>query len=112
MSKTLQVSATIANGGTTSAEVGVPDGYQLVGIHAPICTGTALTLTAATVTGGTFTAVADKANSAVTHTISGTAHYMALDPTLYKGLQFIKLVSGSSEGADRVFSLVFEKKPT
>ncbi len=111
MSKTIQVTASILISTTTSAEVPFPDGYQLVGIHAPVCTGTALTLTAAPVTGGTFGIVADKANATISHTISATAHYIALDPTLYKGLQYVKLVSGSTELAQRDFSLVFEKKP-
>ncbi len=110
MPKNIQVSATIANGATTSGEVDLPDGYDLVGIFAPVCTGVALTFTAAAAAGGTFVAVADGANSAISKTISGTAHYMALDPLLFQGLQFIKLVSGSSEGADRVFTLVMRKR--
>lgn len=110
MSKLLQVDAVIAISTTTSAEVAVPDGYDLVGIHAPVCTGTALTLTAAKASGGTFVAVANAANSAISHTISGTAHYMGLDPLLYRGLQFIKLVSGSSEAAARTFTLMFQKR--
>ncbi len=109
MGKNLQVAAVIANGDTASAEVVAPDGYSLVGLFAPVCTGTALTITAATATGGTFVAVANAANSGITHTISGTAHYIGLDPTLLQGLQFFKLVSGSAEGAERTFTCVFRK---
>lgn len=110
--KTLQVSATIASGGTTSPAVSVPDGYDMVGIFAPVCTGTALTLTAATTSGGTYTQVKTAADAAVSITISGTAHYIALDPLLFGGLQFVKLVSGSSESADRVFTLIYRKRAT
>lgn len=110
--RTIQKSAVIAASGTTSGEVACPDGYELVGMFAPVCTGTALTLTAATASGGTFVAVANASNSAISHTISGTAHYIALDPTLYRGLQFIKLVSGSSEAADRTFTVIFQKRAT
>lgn len=112
MARNIQIDAVIAISTTTSAEVPVPDGYDLVGIHAPVCTGTALTLTAAKVTGGTFVAVADKTNTAITHTISATAHYIALDPIFYRGLQFMKLVSGSTELAARTFTLVYQKRAT
>ncbi len=112
MSKFMQVPAVIANGATTSGEVIVPEGFDLVGIHAPVCTGTALTLTAAPASGGTFVAVANAANSAISHTISATAHYISLDPLLYQGLQFIKLVSGSAEGAARTFNLIFRRRAT
>lgn len=112
MSKIQQVSATIANGGTTSGEISAPEGCDLVGIFAPVCTGTALTLTAAAAPAGTFVAVKNAADSAISHTISATAHYIALDPTLYRGLKNLKLVSGSSEGAERVFTLVYCKRAT
>lgn len=112
MAKTIQVPATIAINQTTSGEVAVPDGYDLVGMFAPVCTGTALTLTAATASGGTFVAVANAANSAISHTISATAHYIGLDPLLYQGLQFLKLVSGSTELAARAFTLIFRKRPS
>lgn len=107
MARIIKKDAVIANGGTTSGQVNVPDGHELVGIYAPVCTGTALTLTASKTSGGTFLAVKNAADSAISHTISGTAHYIALDSTLYRGLEFIKLVSGSSEGADRTFTCVF-----
>lgn len=112
--KTIQqdVTITIAQSTTVSAEAAVPDGYDLVGIHAPACTGTALTFTAAKAAGGTHGVVANSANSAISLTISGTAHYIALDPLLFQGLQFIKLVSGSAEAANRTFTLVFAKRPT
>lgn len=111
--KTIQqdVTITIADSTTVSAAAAVPDGYELVGMFAPICTGTALTLTAAKTLTGTYVAVANAANAAISHTISATAHYIALDPLLYRGLQFIKLVSGTAELANRTFTLVFQKRP-
>lgn len=112
MSNIQQVQAVIAASGTTSAAVAVPDKCELVGIFAPVCTGTALTLTASPTAGGTYVAVKTAADAAVSITISGTAHYIALDPALYGGLQNIKLVSGSSQAAERTFTLVFRKRPT
>lgn len=114
MSRVIQqdVTITIADSTTVSAAAAVPDGYDLVGIHAPVCTGTALTMTAAKTLTGTYGIVANAANATISHTISATAHYMALDPTLYRGLQFIKLVSGTVELANRTFTLVFAKRAT
>lgn len=114
MSKVIQkdCTITIATSTTVSEEIAVPDGYDLVGIHAPVCTGVALTMTAAKTAGGSHGVVANAANTAISHTISATAHYAALDPTLYRGLQFIKLVSGTVELANRTFTLVFAKRAT
>ncbi len=112
MSRTLLVNAVIPISTTTSAEVDIPDGYDIVGLFAPVCTGTALTFTAAAATGGTFVPVVDKTQTAITLTISTTAYYMGLDNALLKGLQQIKLVSGSTELAARTFSLVLQKQAT
>ena len=110
--RTIQKDAVIAISTTTSAAVECPDGYELVGVHAPVCTGTALTFTCAKTLAGTYVAMGTQANAAITLTISATAHYIALDPLLFRGLQNIKLVSGSSEAAERTFTLVFQKRAT
>ena len=109
MSILFQTDAVIAASGTTSGAVECPSGYNLVGMFAPVCTGTALTLTMAKALAGTYVAQKTAADAAITLTISGTAHYIALDPLLFQGLQFIKLVSGSTEAAERTFTLVFRK---
>lgn len=111
MSKSIQQTATIDASGTTSGEVAAPDGYELVGIHIPAMTGTALTLTAATAAGGTFTAVKNAANSAISITVDSTAHLAVLDSTLYRGLQFFKFVSNGTEAAARSLVCVFQKRP-
>lgn len=110
MSKNLRVDAVIAASGSTSGEVKVPPGYDLAGIFTPVCTGTAITMTAASASGGTFIAVKNAANAAISHTVDGTAHYMALDPALYQGLEFLKLVSNGTEAAERTFTLIFRKR--
>jgi hypothetical protein len=112
MSRTILQPVKIANGQTTSAEVDIPDGYEVVGLFAPVCTGTALTFTAAAASGGTFVQVTDKTQTAISLTLSGTAFYMGLDSTLLKGLQQIKFVSNQSEGADRSFNLALKKSAT
>lgn len=112
--KTIQVDfeIDISDSTTVSDPLTVPDGYELVGLFAPVCTGTALTMTAAKTLTGTYVVVANAANTAISHTISATAHYIALDPLLYRGLQFLKVVSGTAELADRVFTAVFQKRAT
>ena len=112
MSRTLQVTATVAAAGTTTPEVDIPDGYDLVGLFAPDCVSTALTFTAAPASGGTFSAVTNNTQTAISFTLSSTPKYMALDNTLLKGLQFIKLVCGTTETSGAVFTLVLQKQPT
>lgn len=101
----VQIATTIANSTTTSGEIDL-GGTQLVGIQLPATmTGTAMTFTAALVSGGTYQAVQDGTGSAISKTISG-GKYIGIDPTLFRGVRFIKLVSGSSEGADRAITVI------
>lgn len=98
------LTATIASGQTTSPEVDL-GGSTLVGLFMPAAfTGTAITFTTAATTGGTFVAVYDSSGNAISATVS-TSRYVALSPTTFAGLRFIKLVSGSSEGGNRTITL-------
>ena len=103
-------SVTISSGTTTSPEIDL-GGTDLVGIMLPATmTGTTMTFTAATATGGTYQAVQDGTGSAISKTISG-GKYIAIDPTLLHGVRYLKLVSGSSEGADRAITIVSRPIP-
>lgn len=93
----------IASGGTTSEAVDVR-GYALTGIELPTdFTGTAITFLAARTKDGTYRAVEDDAGDAVSVVVAQntvavlTSEYA---PAL-SGLPFIKIVSGSAEGAAR-----------
>lgn len=99
------IPVTIASGQTTSSAADL-GGYQLVGIQTPAAlTSTAITFTAATGAAGTYTAVYDYAGTQYTLTVS-TSRWVYLEPVVFAGMRYIKLVGGSSEGADRTINLI------
>ena len=94
----------VATSTTVSSECDL-GGTMIVGIQTPATfTGTAITFQAATASGGTYNAVKDGAGSSVSVTVAN-GQYIAIDPTKLKGIRFIKLVSGSVEGADRILTI-------
>lgn len=96
----VQITATIASGQTTSAEVDL-GGTNIVGLQMPASfTSTSLKFLVSTASGGTYQNLADGAGSDVSKTVAG-GKYIGIDPTLFRGVRYVKLVSGSSEGADR-----------
>lgn len=98
--------ATIANGQTTSGEVDTR-GLHVIGIQFPAAfTGASISLQRATNSGGTFAAVRD-INNAGAFTVPATAGaYVPLDPVVTLGLQYVKIVSASQEGDQRLVELV------
>ena len=100
------LTATIPNGGTDSATVTVPDNRRLVGFLMPSAfTGTTLTFKGALTSGGTPRAIY---NEASVYSIGvGTNRFVAVDPNVFLGVQFLVLVSGSTEAAEREIELVF-----
>lgn len=104
-----RANATIANGQTTSnaADTG---GGALCGLYAPASmTGASLSFTASTVGDGTFTPVRDRFGNLVTVTLNAAASYYSLQDVLPFGADFVRVVSASSEGADRALTLVFQE---
>ena len=100
-----QTAVTIASGQTASGEADL-GGTTLVGVMLPAAlTGTAVTFTAALAPGGTFNPVTGSNGSALSYTVAANK-YLAIDPALFHGVQFLKAVSGSAEGADRTLVLV------
>ena len=101
----------IDNGETVSGEVDLED-YTAVAVMMPAAfTGTAITFQASDVSGGTFYEVTDGAGAAVSVVVSNEeiisiteAKKEALAP-----LRFIKLVSGSTEGAERTLKLLLKR---
>jgi hypothetical protein len=95
---------TVASNATTSAEVDL-GGTNIVGLQMPAAfTGTTVTFLVATASGGTYQPLVDGAGSAVSKTVAASK-YVGIDPTLFRGVRFVKLVSGSSEGADRAITV-------
>ena len=102
---TCQSAATIASGQTASSAVDLA-GTALVGISLPAAfTGTALTFSAALTVDGTYQSVRDGAGNAISKTVA-QGQYIPIDPALFHGVRFLKVTSGSAEGADRVVTLV------
>ena len=97
--------AVIANGGTASAEVDLGvDGFMLVGISTPTLTGTALTFQVATASGGTFRTLEKDDGNAYTLVVESSKYY-PINPDHFLGVRFLKVVSGSAEGAERTLIL-------
>jgi hypothetical protein len=101
--------ATIANGGTVSDAIAT-GGRQLVAIMTPAAfTGTAMTFSVAPSLAGTYLPLKTTAAGTVyTQTVT-TSSYYNIDPQLTNGAPFIKVTSGSAEGADRSVTLVFKR---
>lgn len=103
---------TIANGATTSGAIETKAGNDmaLVGIITPAAlTGVAFTFTAChTDSAGTFNTVYNTAGTAYSVTV-GTSRFIAIDPVDFAGVSFLKVVSGSAEGAARSIVLVFRR---
>ena len=97
--------ANIAAAGQTSGAVAL-GGTTPVGVYLPAAfTGTTLTFTACSTAGGTFVPILDDAGGTLTRTVA-QGRFLPLDPSLFSGVQFLKIVSGSVEGSARDLVLV------
>ena len=94
--------------GTKTAAIDLA-GFTLVGVQLPTTfTGTTMTFEASSAIDGTFVAVkAGTSGAALSYTVA-QATWAALDPKDFYGLNFIKIVSGSSESADRTLVLTLK----
>lgn len=81
-------------------------GLTLVGIMLPATfTGTSITFEASDAVDGTFVVVkAGTGGSSLSYTVAQNT-WVALDPKDFYGLNFIKIVSGGNETADRTIVL-------
>lgn len=90
---TIPISTTTSNAISTS-------GMSLVGCQLPATmTSTAISFTVATTLTGTYQEL-DNSSGKVTYTIA-SGKFIAINPVDFYGVQFFKIVSGSSEGAAR-----------
>jgi hypothetical protein len=98
------IDVTIANGAQTSSEANLGNA-ELVGIHLPAAfTGVALTFTAAKTPGGTFQGVYNSTGQ-VSYTVA-QGRYYAINPQDFRGVENLKIVSGSAEAAARTVTLI------
>src|SRR5574343_182709 len=103
--RSVTATITVATSTTVSAAVDLA-GCVLVGIQMPATfTGTALTFQAATTLTGTYQAVYGTGGSAVSYTVANS-RFIAVDPAALMGVRFLKVVSGSAEGANRDIELI------
>jgi len=103
----LYLTATIASSGTTSDEIDLSDS-TLCGIIIPSAiTGATMTVTASPTSGGTFSTVY-KDGADLSFTIAASK-YVVMQPADFAGCKYIKLVSASSEGAERSITVVTRK---
>jgi hypothetical protein len=98
---------TIAASGQASGSLAL-DGFTLCGLYMPAAfTGTTLTFQAENGK-GTFLTIADGAGSDVSKTVAASK-YIKLDPSDFAGVNYLKIVSGSIESADRVITLALRE---
>lgn len=100
-------STTIANGQTKSAELRTGYRTSVVALVTPAAlTGTAFTFEGS-MDSSTFVPVY---NEGTQYSVNvGTSRYVALNAAVFQGLQSIKIVSGSAEGADRTIQIVLKE---
>ncbi len=95
----VQNSAVIANGQTASDAIAT-NGSSLVGIQLPAAfTSTQITFEAATTESGTYQPMYNSAGQ-VSYTVA-QGQYIAIKPEDFYGVQFFKIVAGTSEAAAR-----------
>lgn len=94
----------IANGGTVSGAIDL-QGLTLCGVILPSAfTGAAITFQVSD-DNVTYQAAYNTSNNAMTMTVTQARTYM-ITPTDFAGVRYLKLVSGSAEGAERTIKLL------
>jgi hypothetical protein len=97
--------ATIANAATVSGAVDCTDGRTAFAIVTPAAlTGTAMTFQASH-DGTTYNPITDTAGAAYSITVAAS-RYIPITSAHFAGARYIKVVSGSSEGASRAIIVV------
>ena len=98
---------TIANGQTASAAIKL-EGRTLCGLFIPSAfTGTAITFEASRYAETTFISMFDGSGVAISKTVA-QGQYIVLNPQDFAGINYIKVVSGSAEAAEREIALALK----
>lgn len=99
------VSTTIASSGTKSAVIKL-NGFVLAGISLPTTfTGSTITFEACDTAAGTFQVVkSSTSGTTLSYTVTQNT-FVVINPADFYGINFLKIVSGSTEGATRTLKL-------
>jgi hypothetical protein len=99
---------TIADSAATSdAEPIGLGGRTIVGIYTPSgLTGTTLTFTVCDTLGGTYVALNDPDTGAALSLVVAASKYYAIDPIIFIGPRYVKVVSGSTESGGDIITLM------
>lgn len=101
-----QAKVTITSGGTTSSAARLAGRLTMIGLPASM-TGTTLKIHG-TIDGTNYFVLKDTAGSDVSITIGSASCLIHLGTLNLTGLDNVKVVSGSAEGADRIITLYTE----
>lgn len=98
------IDVTIESSGTTSSAATLYGRGNLVALETPSAlTGTSFTFQAST-DGSTYVPVY---NEGTQYSVTvGTSRFVSLDPAVFAGVKYVKVVSGSTEAAGRTITLV------
>ena len=102
------LTATILISQTDSDEIDI-EAHNLFALEMPAAfTGVAITFEAASISGGTFLPVMDGAGAAISLTVapSQIITLTGSQQAAFGALQFIKLISGSTEVAERAINVI------
>lgn len=95
---------TILNTATASSAIDCA-GLTLCGVKFPaVFTGTTITFQMCDTIGGTYVPVHNAAGTAITYTIAAS-RYAAIDPKDFHGINFLKIVAGTAQAADRTLTV-------
>lgn len=102
------VPVAIPSGSPTSAAVTL-NGYEPVGIYMPSSfTGATISFTACDTVGGTYeTLKSTTSGTTLTYTVTQST-YVALDPKDFYGVNFLKIISASSEAGARTLKVALK----
>lgn len=99
------IDVTIASGQTTSSVIDM-EGKKLVGIEVPATfTGTTVSFTQCRSATGTFLPVYDDDGNVYT-VVATDGAYVRVDPIVFCGPAYVKIVSASAEGGTRTVTAV------
>jgi hypothetical protein len=106
--------ATIASSGTTSGAVSTgiigTENTQLMGLEFPAAmTGTSMTFTGSRSENGTYVTITEVGGASNYSVTVAANKFVPVDPRVFSTFPFIKLVSGSAEGAER--SIIVHSRP-
>ena len=100
------VTVTLALSGTTTSAAAL-GGRRLLGLRLPAnFDGTAITFTECDTSDGTFLPVYAAGGASAYSITVGTSRYVPVDPAVFYGIAYVKLVSGTAQDPATTITLV------